>query len=74
MKYLSLLYSYYFEIKEQQNALQDIQRRLLPPKAIPIYYLHPAINLLSELKSFFDKLIHFHKRDSMRTIRHDWLV
>ena len=57
MQYLSLLYSYCMQIEQQHNFLQDIQRTLLPPTAIPIYYLQPATNLLSKLKLFFEKLI-----------------
>ena len=74
MQYLSLLYSYCTQIEQQQNSLQDALRRLLPPRAIPFYYLQLAIKLLSELKTFFEKLVHFHKRDTMRTIRHDWFL
>ena len=70
--YIPTLYDLCHEIQQEEVALVEIWRRLLPRTALPIYHLQPTINLLSRLRGLLTRLIHIHHRDTMRLIRADW--
>ena len=70
--YIPMLYDLCHEIQQEEVALVEIQRRLLPRHVLPIYRLQPAINLLSRLRVLLKRLIHTHHRDIMRLIRAEW--
>ena len=63
--YIPTLYDLCHEIQQEEVALLEIQRRLLPCIVLPIYCLQPPINLLSRLRGLLKRLIHTHHRDMM---------
>jgi len=72
LHYMSKLCKYCDQIDGQEATLLNIQARFLPVPALPIYRLRPALELLSQIKAYFQFLLHTHQRDAMRLIRADW--
>jgi hypothetical protein len=73
IQYLSMLYDYCWQIKEQKEALLDIGTRFISFPTLPLYHMWPTVKFISKLKSLLKHIIHIHEKDTIRLIREDWI-